>query len=149
MDGERRPELFEAGSDRHWCKEADSSSYAEGTYLAWECVCMCLSVCARVHMLTHVYTGATQLNWFLLKKWFCECAWGTLLSLLSWFTFYSLATGIWKPNTRPSLKPITNITFFMKSYLISIEDSLPSFQLFWALSRCFLCRTVIRVYPPS
>lgn len=57
MDGERRLELFEVGSDRYWCKEADSSSYVEGIYLVWECVCMCLSVCVRVYMFIYVYIG--------------------------------------------------------------------------------------------
>lgn len=48
--------------------------------------------------------------------------------------FYSLAIIIRKANSCLSLKPTTNINFFIKPFLISlIQNSLSSFKLFWAL----------------
>lgn len=99
---------------------------------------LCGSVSARMHVFTQTHTGMTMKFILIEGVMIYEYVWRTSPHTLSWFMFYSLATIIWKPNSCPSLKPITNIAFSMKPFSFLLK-TLP------ALSQCLLGRTVI--YP--
>lgn len=132
MDGERKPELCEVSNMKSWSKESSKSVCVEETDFVWECVCKN----AHVHPDTY---GNDTIKFILIEGvMIYEYVWGTSPHTLSWFMFYSLATIIWKPNSCPSLKPITNIAFSIKPFSFLLK-TLP------ALSQCLFGRTVI--YP--
>lgn len=111
---------------------------------------LCGSVCASVNMLSHVCIRMTKQIHSNERNRNSMRMYGdfTPTTFFTHVLFSSFIT--WKPDSRSSLKPITHMTFFIQSFLISIENSRFSSIVSWPfLSACFVEQLSMCVLSPT